>query len=107
VPPRAALGGFVVDVGRLGRLLGTDPGGPGLALHTVDLLQFHFAGLVEVPYGRLPPLPANLHQVAGDRSLRAAQLVGDGHLRPGLQVQVGHLLTALDDGQLVASFDRH
>jgi hypothetical protein len=34
-------------------------------------------------------------------------MLGDGHLRPRLQVEVGHFLAALDNGQLVAPLDRH
>jgi len=44
-------GAFSGDHGRLGRFLGTLPGGPRFPFDPLQLEQFHLAGQVEVPYG--------------------------------------------------------
>ena len=71
------LVGFVGGVRALGRFLGTLPGGPGLALDAIDLLQFDFAGEVEVADGGVFPQGLNLLQVQADRGLLDADAVGD------------------------------
>ena len=107
MPPRFALARLVVDVGRLGRLLGPFPGGPRLALDPIELLEFDLPGEVEIPDHRLPPLLADPLQVGTHRGLRVAQVLGDLGLGPALDVEVGHLLAAFDDGQFFAACDRH
>jgi hypothetical protein len=107
MPPRLALGRLVVDVRRLGRLLGTFPRGPRLAFDPVDLLEFDLAGLVEIPHGRFPPVFANPHEVGRDGFLVEPHVVSDCLLRPALQVQVGYLLAAFQDGQVSDAAVRH
>jgi hypothetical protein len=107
VPARAALRCLIADVGRLGRLLGAFPGGPRFALHAIDLLELDLPRKVEVAHGRLPPLGLNLSQIGRDRGLGIADVCGDLHLRPALEVQVGHFLAALGDGEFLTAPDRH
>jgi hypothetical protein len=82
--PRA--GAFIIDRGRLRWFLRSLPGVPGLPFQKIDLLQFQFAGLVEVADTRFPPLLANLFQVIRDRRLADPEMLGDLGLRPVLQV---------------------
>ncbi len=89
----------------LSRLLRPLPGGPGLALDPVDLLEFQVAGLVEVADRRGPPFFADVNQVLGNRRLRDAEFARDLHLGPTLDVQVGHFLAAIDKAQLLTSLD--
>jgi hypothetical protein len=67
--PTAVLG----HDGRLRRLLRPFPAVPSFALDAIDFLQFDGASFVEVPYGRGPPLTADVVQIFTDRRLRDAQ----------------------------------
>ena len=55
----------------------------------------------------LAPFPASPLEVVADRRLRDGQFLGDGGLRPALQVQVGHRLPAFEDGERLAAFNDH
>jgi hypothetical protein len=46
----------------------------------------------------------SVETIGADHWLLEPQPLGDGHLRVALQVQVGHLLAALDDGHLLDLF---
>jgi hypothetical protein len=78
------LVGFFVDVGGLGWLLRTQPGGPGLPFHSINLTQLDLACLVEVPHGRVPPRLAYPFQVGRDGLLIYTDVVGDLLLSPTL-----------------------
>jgi hypothetical protein len=54
-----ALVGFVGGGGRLQRFLGPFPGGPGLSLNAVDLLQLDLARFIKISDGGLSPLDSN------------------------------------------------
>jgi len=71
------------------------PGGPRLALDEIDLLQFAGAGLIEIKGRRLPPLGADLVQIARHGRLRDFEKAGDRLLRPALQVHIRGLPSPL------------
>ena len=80
--PRA--GAFAIDCGRLRWFLRALPSVPSFPFQEIDLLQFLFAGLVEVPDTRFPPLLADLFQVIRNCRLPHAELLGDLGLSPVL-----------------------
>jgi hypothetical protein len=101
-------GPLAIDRCGLHRLLRALPGGPGLSFQEVDLLEFGFAGLVEIPNPRLAPQLAELFQVGGDCRLTDVEMLGDLGLRPVLQVEVRDLLAAaIEDVEVLVGLRRH
>jgi hypothetical protein len=93
--------GLAADDGRLSWLLRALPGSPGLAFDPFQLGQLPGTDCLNVFDGRFAPLALDLLQVGRDGWLRDTQLLGDGRLRPALKREFGHLLAALEDGQLL------
>lgn len=98
---------LAVDHGGLVRFLGTFPGLPSLLLDPIDLLELEFAGSIEVPDTGRPPVGAELFQIVRDRRLRHPQSFADLALAETLQIELGHLLTTLSDGEVGTGFHRH
>jgi hypothetical protein len=98
---------FVAYVCALSRLLRALPRGPRLAFDAVNLLELDVARFIEVTHGGGTPFGPYLPQVLGDGCLVVSQVLGNLHLGPSLDVQIGRFLTALKHGQLLAPAYRH
>jgi hypothetical protein len=100
----------VIAVGSSGGLrwlLGTFPGGPGLAFDPVNLLNLQFPRFVEITDRRRAPLSTNLVEVVGDRCLVDSELDRNLCLGPALQVKLRDLLTALKYLKMFSTADWH
>jgi hypothetical protein len=103
----AALVRFVIDVGTLGRQLRAFPGRPSFPFDAVNFLELELAREVEVPHHRFPPGLLNLAEVGMDRRLCQPQMLGNRCLGPPLDIEIGHLFSALVQGHLLRSSNRH
>ena len=98
---------FSSHYGRLRGLLGPLPGGPGLAFDQFQLLEFGVTHLVKVADGRFSPGFPDGFQIATDGGLAHLQMIGNRRLRPALQVQLGDLPVAVQDGEVFMGFVGH
>ena len=95
------------NASRLRRFLGPLPSLPRFTFNPFQTPQFFIPHGIEVTDRRLAPLLADLFQVGADHCLTDGDLFGDGDLRPALQVQIGHALTAFNQLKTLGSGSRH
>ena len=88
-------------------MLGPFPRGPGFFFDAIELLEFHFAGHVEVPHHRRAPLLADPMDVGTDGALTDADFLGDLGLREALQVEVSDLAAPFLQSKLPTFLGRH